>query len=140
MSGSLTVLLLDGNHEDREYYAERLRRSSPGFVVLQATTGGTGLAMCQTHAVDCVVLELDLSDMSGFEVLAKLVPHPRCPDIAVIILTRLYNPYVLDAAIKNGAQAALQKSMTSGDRLDQTVWKAVSAVPRTSNEPSHLTV
>lgn len=135
MSGSLTILLIDGNHQDRDYYAERFRQSSPDCVVLQATTGRTGLVMCQTQAVDCVVLELDLSDMSGFEVLAQLVPRPRHPEIAVIILTRLYNPYVLDAAIKNGAQAALQKSMTSGDMLDQTVLKAVSAIPKTSKEP-----
>ena len=140
MSGALTILLIDSNHEDRDYYAERLRRSSPDFVVLQATTGGIGLVMCQTQAVDCVVLELDLSDMSGFEVLAKLVSHPRRPEIAVIILTKLYNPYILDAAIKNGAHAALQKSMTSGDMLDQTVLKALSAIPRASKEPSQFTV
>jgi CheY-like chemotaxis protein len=140
MADSLTILLIDGNHHDREYYAERLRKSSPDVVVVQATTGRTGLVMCQTQVIDCVVLELDLPDMSGFEVLANLVPHPRQPQIPVIILTRLYNPYVLDAALKNGAQAALQKGPASGDLLDQTLLKAVSAIPRTSKEPSHLTV
>ncbi|HKY71989.1 MAG TPA: response regulator [Nitrospira sp.] len=140
MSGSLAILLIDGNHQDRDHYAELLRRSFPNCVVVQATTGRTGLVMCQTHAFDCVVLELDLSDMSGFEVLTKLVPRPQHPEIAVIILTRLYNPYVLDAAIKNGALATLQKSTASGDVLDQTVLKAVSAIPRTSKEPCHFTV
>ena len=38
--------------------------------------------------------------MSGFEVLVKLIPHAYHPEIAVVILTRLNNPYLLDAAIK----------------------------------------
>ena len=39
----------------------------------------------------------------------------------VVILTRLNNPYLLDAAIKNGAQAALPKSTASGDILNKTM-------------------
>lgn len=51
--------------------------------------------------------------------LAKLVPRTFRPEIAVIILTRLPNPFLLDLAIKNGAQAALQKTVGSGDLLEQ---------------------
>jgi len=75
-----------------------------------------------------VVLELDLPDMSGFEVLAKLVPRAYHPEIAVIILTRLPNPFLLDAAIKNGAQAALRKTFGSGDLLAPSILKAISKV------------
>jgi DNA-binding NarL/FixJ family response regulator len=132
LSGSLTILLIDGNDIDRDYYAERLRRSFPDYVLLQATTGRTGLVMCNSQAIDCVVLELDLPDMSGFEVLLKLVPHVYHPELPVIVLTRLSNPHLLDAALTNGAHAAFHKSMTSGDMLDQTILKAVSTIPRKS--------
>lgn len=140
MSGSSTILFIDANHQDRDYYAQRLRRSSPDSVVLQATTGRAALAICNNQAIDCVVLELDLPDMSGFEVLLKLVPRARHPEIAVIVFTRLTNPYLLDAAVGNGAQAALHKSKASGDILDQFILKAVSAVPRKRTEPSHFGV
>ena len=63
-----------------------------------------------------MVLEIDLPDLSGFEALAKLVPRAYHPEIAVIILTRLPNPFLLNA-IKNGAQVALQKTLGSGDLL-----------------------
>jgi len=115
MSGALTTLLIDGNHRDRQYYAERLRRSLPDSVVIQATTGQSGLVICNTQAVDCVVLELDLPDMSGFEVLLKLVPRVYRPEIAVIILTSFSNPQLLEAAIRNGAQASLRKDVASWD-------------------------
>ena len=66
--------------------------------------------------------------MSGLEVLAKLVPRFYHPEIAVIILTRLPNPFLLDLAIKNGAQAALQKTVGSGDLLAPSILRAISRV------------
>ena len=74
------------------------------------------------------MLEIDLPDMSGFEVLAKLVPRAYRPEIAVIVLTRLPNKFLLDLAIKNGAQATVQKTVGSGDLLEQSILKAISAV------------
>jgi DNA-binding NarL/FixJ family response regulator len=124
------ILLIDGDQIDREYYTQLLRVSSPEFVVLHATTGQSGLALCKRQPIDCVVLEIDLPDMSGFEVLLKLIPRVQHPEIAVVILTRLANQYLLEAATKNGAQAALYKSMTSGDILNRAVLKAVSTVQR----------
>jgi DNA-binding NarL/FixJ family response regulator len=122
------ILLIDGKQEDRDYYAQLLRISSPGFVVFHVMTGQAGLALCQRQPIDCVVLEIDLPDMSGFEVLLKLIPRVQHPEIAAVILTRLANPHLLQAAIKNGAQAALYKGMTSGDILNKAVLNAISIV------------
>ena len=77
-----------------------------------------------------MVLEIDLPDMSGFEVLARLVPRFYHPEIAVVILTRLPNPFLLDLAIKNGAQAAFSKTVGSGDLLAPSILTAISAVKR----------
>jgi PleD family two-component response regulator len=128
MSDAISVLLIDGNHKDRDYYAQRLHVSSPDYDVVQVATGQSGLDLCARQPIDCVILEIDLPDMSGFEVLAKLVPRARHPEIAVIVLTRLPNQFLLELAIKNGAQAAFCKPMTSGDILDKTVLKAISTV------------
>ena len=82
------------------------------------------------------MLELDLPDMSGFEVLLKLVARVYRPEIAVIVLTRIYNLGFLKAAVTNGAQAALFKSMASGDILEKTVLKAMASVQRHRKEPT----
>jgi DNA-binding NarL/FixJ family response regulator len=66
--------------------------------------------------------------MSGFEVLAKLVPRVYRPEMAVIVLTRLTNPFLLDLALKNGARAAFHKPLASGDILDTAIVKAISIV------------
>lgn len=136
MSPSPLILLIDDNQEDRDYFARRLLISSPDFKILHAATGQSGLALCQRHRFDCVVLELDLPDMSGFEVLINLVPRVHQPETAVIVLTRLANQYLLGAALKNGAQSALYKPMTTGDMLDKAILKAMSIVPKDGKSAS----
>src|SRR5690349_8990008 len=89
MSDAISILLIDGNDQDREYYAQRLLASSPDYDVVQASTGQSGLDLCARQPIDCVIVEIDLPDMSGFEILAKLVPRVRHPEIAVIVLTQL---------------------------------------------------
>ena len=68
--------------------------------------------------------------MSGFEVLAKLVPRTYRPEIAVVVLTRLPNRFLLDLAMKNGARAAFQKTVGIGDFLEESILKAIATVQR----------
>jgi DNA-binding NarL/FixJ family response regulator len=128
MSDATTVLLIDNDPHYRDYYAHRLHASSTNYDVVEAVSGQLGLNICARQPIDCVVLEIDLPDISGFEVLATLVPRAYRPEIAVIVLTRLPNPFLLDLAVKNGAQAAFQKTVGSGDLLEQSILKAISAV------------
>lgn len=130
MSKSPHILLIDPSHQDRDHYTQRLQTSSSDFVVLHAIDGQSGLDLCSRQLVDCVVLELDLPDISGFEVLLKLVPFPQYPKIPVIILTHIANQYLLEAAIKNGAQAALYKSMSSEEVLPQVILRAMATVQK----------
>src|SRR6188768_1055532 len=102
MSDATTVLLIDDDPQYREYYAQRLHSSLANYDVVEARTGRSGLDTCARQPIDCVVLELDLPDMPGFDVLAKLISRPYRPEIAVIILTRFPNQFLLELAIKNG--------------------------------------
>ena len=137
MSDATTVLLIDDDPHYRVYYAQRLHASSSHYDVVEAVTGRSGLDICARQPIDCVVLELDLPDMSGFEVLARLVPRAYHPEIAVIVLTRLPNPFLLDVAIKNGAQATLSKALGSGDLLAPYIRKAISVVKLINRPTTH---
>ena len=130
MSDAISILIIDGDHHDREYYAQRLEKCSPDYDVVQAETGQYGLDLCARQPITCVVLEIELPDMSGFQILTKMVPRVFHPEIAVVVLTRLPNQFLLDLAIKNGAQAALYKAITSGDILDKAILKAIATVER----------
>jgi len=124
----LSVLLIDSKDTDRNYYGDRLKTCSSDYVIFHAASGKAGLSVCDTVSIDCVVLEIDLADMSGFEVLVPLVSRP--PRIPVVVLTHLTNPFILDLALKNGALAALCKNATPGDVLDKTILRVASTVER----------
>jgi DNA-binding NarL/FixJ family response regulator len=130
------VLIIDPHIEDREYWAERLSNSSNDYVVLKAESGAEGLAICRSQRVDCIVTELSLPDMSGFQMLIDLVPRAYRPDMAVIMLARLKLDSMVSLARTNGAQAYLVKSQISGDDLDQAVRKAIATVGPSKNRQS----
>jgi DNA-binding NarL/FixJ family response regulator len=98
--------------------------------VVEAATGNAGLHLFHSQLFDCVVLELDLPDMSGFEVLVKVVSDVYHPEVAVIILTQSTNRSILELSLKTGAQAALHKTTTSADVLNTAIMNAISTVQR----------
>jgi len=81
------------------------------------------------------VLEIDLPDMSGFQVLEYLVWNASHPQMAVVVLTGLSNESFLELALKNGAQAALQKRTPSADTLEESILKAIPTVKQ--NQERH---
>lgn len=124
------MLFIDGHDIDRHYYAQRLKAACPDLLIYEAASGKTGLELYYANLIDCVVLELGLPDMSGFEVLAKLVPVARAPEVPVIVLTKLTSLALLQVARLNGAQAILQKDTASGDDLEKAVLKAMATVQK----------
>ena len=63
---STTILFIDHHDTDRQVWVQRLRICSSDYVVLEASTGKEGLAICRSQRVECVISELTLPDMSGF--------------------------------------------------------------------------
>lgn len=72
----LSILIVDSYDEDRYEVAEELAQLSPHYILHRAASGRTALEFLASHFVDCVLLELDLKDMSGFEVYTPLY-RPR---------------------------------------------------------------
>ena len=125
-SRTATVVLIDPNNEDRQYHSERLEISSKDYTVLEATNAERGLALCDSDRVDCVVMELHLPDMSGFQVLMRLNPITRHLQIPVVALSHFILPSIAEVAKKLGAQSYLIKSQVSGDDLDRAIQKAIA--------------
>ena len=130
-----TVLFVDGNKVNRQHWRQRLYISSPDYLILEADSGAAGLHICQSQRVDCVVTEHNLPDMSGFELLVKLVPRPTRPSIAVIMLSHVTLSSMATLALHSGAQGFLIKSRISGDDLDRAIQKAIAVVGSTRKEP-----
>lgn len=85
---------------------ERLLRSA-GFEVRTFASGTAFLLAVQTHPVDCVVLDLHMSEMNGFEVQATLMRTGRW--LPIIIMTGHDTPDSRARALAGGAVEYLLK-------------------------------
>src|SRR5437868_13408708 len=101
---STSVLFIDGNDIDRAYFAEGVKCCFPDYLILEAKDGASGLDLYRrSERIDCAVLELDLPDRSGFEVVVDLVHRVRRPKVAVMVLTGLPARGMWELARRNGA-------------------------------------
>jgi CheY-like chemotaxis protein len=126
-SSSLTVLIVDDEEEELRYWGDLVRNLGKNYTVLTALDRESAHAICREHRVDCVLLDLDMPE-SGFDLLLELVPDPKQPPIAVVVLTRLVYPTLCEIAKLHGAQDWLVKHQTSAELLDTAIQRAVLAV------------
>ena len=105
--------MIDDNPEELESWSKLLEETSSQYSILKAQTVRAGLDLCQYQKVHCVVLDLDMDDSSGFEVLFNLIPDRKRPGMAVVVLTRLKQPSLHETVLYHGAQACLVKQNTA---------------------------
>jgi len=82
MKPDLRLLIVDDNVATR--YALRRRLGAHGFEVLEAGTGGEGLALIRDEQVDALILDVNLPDMSGFDIVRLLREDSRTALLPVI--------------------------------------------------------
>jgi FixJ family two-component response regulator len=78
-----TLLIVDDDASIRESLADRL--SASGYRTLQASDGRQGVDVARSEYPDCVLLDIQMPELGGLEVLAVL--KSEFPELPVIILT-----------------------------------------------------
>jgi|CXWL01.1.fsa_nt_gi PAS domain S-box-containing protein len=79
------ALVIDDEASARDMVQRSLTRL--GFDVRGAGLGKEGLQLAVTAAPDVIVLDINLPDMSGWDVLTALAAAPECACIPVVILS-----------------------------------------------------
>jgi len=80
-----TILVVDDSETNRLLIRHLFE--DPEYRVLEAADGSQGLAVAQAERPDCILLDVVMPGLSGFEVLERLQADPRTREIPVIILT-----------------------------------------------------
>jgi len=89
--------------------------------IVTATTGAQALTLMGKTNCDCVVLDLSLPDMSGFEVLEKMRVERELADIPVVVFTGRQLSPEEDAKLHSMARSIVVKGVESPERLlDET--------------------
>lgn len=82
MNRDIRLLIVDDNVATR--YALRRRLERHGYAVLEAGTGSDGLALIESEALDALILDVNLPDMSGFDIVRLLRADPGTALLPVI--------------------------------------------------------
>jgi CheY-like chemotaxis protein len=84
-------------------------------------TGAEALEAVTKEPFDCVVLDLRLPDMTGFEVLERLGERPNLNDLPVVVFTGKELSPAEDARLHSLARSVVVKGVESPERLlDET--------------------
>jgi HAMP domain-containing protein/CheY-like chemotaxis protein/signal transduction histidine kinase len=98
-----------------------------------ASTGSQALAAIEEQSFDCVVLDLRLPDMSGFEILERFRDTPSLSDLPVVVFTGKDLSPEEDARLHLLARSVVVKGVESPERLlDETalfVHRVVTDMP-----------
>jgi HAMP domain-containing protein/CheY-like chemotaxis protein len=113
------LLVVEDNAAERLGITQLLGHEDIDIVAVE--TGAEALARLRSEEIDCVVLDLRLPDMSGFDVLSQLREEASLADVPVVVFTGRELSPEEDAQLHTMARSVVVKGVESPERLlDET--------------------
>ena len=114
-SPRLRLLIIDDHPLFRKGAAQIIAMADEFTLVGEASGGVAGIEMARRHKPDVILLDLNMRDMSGLEVLATL--REDLPDTRIVMLTVSDEASDLVGALRAGADGYLLKEMEPEELL-----------------------
>lgn len=102
------ILIVEDDEFLSKMYAAKL--DLEGFQVTEAATGLQGLKAVEKDKPDLILLDLNLPEMDGFEVLKRIKEAENTRDIPVLVLTNYAQKDNIDKCLNLGASDYLIKA------------------------------
>jgi CheY-like chemotaxis protein len=130
--GKKSALVLSIDDDPNALELLELVLKNEGYRLTTARSGGAGLKLAKTFKPDIVTLDVLMTDMDGWDVLAALKANPETREIPVVMLT------IVDEATRGYALGAAEYLMKPIER--DTLLTALSRVAGNKRKPSVLLV
>ena len=114
---TIKILVAD-DHEIVRAGLKRIFANTDIRIVAEASSGKAALAMARKHAVDAVLLDVDMPDMDGPTTLGRLKGDH--PDLPVLMFSDHDNSKIVARSVALGAAGYLPKRIDS-ERLIMAV-------------------
>ena len=101
------VLIVDKQPKELAYLERQLTMA--GFAVRYTRTGAGAIRNVEEHAPDVMIIEIDLSDMSGTDVIRIIRENPARALIPIIAISAL--PHMKDRCLDVGCDQFMQKPL-----------------------------
>jgi len=109
------ILVVDDEAEIRE--GLELLLNSEGYSVTTAETGEAGLGRLEEQPLDLVLLDVNLPDRNGIDLLREI--RERAPGLPVVLITAYGSIEMARSAFKSGAQDYITKPWSNDELLAQ---------------------
>ena len=103
-----TLLYIEDNLSNLRLI-EHILENQPQIKLISAMEGGPGVDLALEHSPDLVLLDLNLPDISGFEVLQRLRREPRTIGTPVVVVSADATARQIDRLMTAGATEYLVK-------------------------------
>ncbi|HEX2679190.1 MAG TPA: hybrid sensor histidine kinase/response regulator, partial [Polyangiales bacterium] len=107
MADQPKILVIDDNAENRALAQSTLEDEDCSVVL--AAGGAEGLRLFEAERPDCVLLDVRMPGMDGFEVCARLRELPDGADVPIVFLTAQRDVDTFDRALRAGGDDFLTK-------------------------------
>ncbi len=124
MPPPIKILIIDDAPEMSRFYVHALTKA--GFQVLVAESAMKGILKIQGENPSVVLMDLQLPDRSGMEVLKFIRSHDETKNIPVVMFSGSATKQVIEEAIALGANAFVLKGMIT---VKQMVDKITALLP-----------
>jgi len=131
------VLIVDDDPLDRAMLRDLLSSRGGRFEVLEAETAESALDMVDHSNVDCVVLDYNLPDCDGVELVRVLRNDPIERQLGIVLTTGLGNEGVATEAFRAGVDTYLRKDTVTRDDLRDAVAMAAEAARQRRAQGTH---
>ena len=111
-----TILVVDDSPTIRRMVRTALAPLA-GVTFVEAGSGLHAIETLAAHEVSAVVLDLNMPDMHGLDVLRFLRSHQQYRDLPVMILTTHGDDSSRETALAAGATAYMTKPFSPGDLI-----------------------
>jgi signal transduction histidine kinase len=121
------ILLVDDSEPDRTLYRRYLgKHAGPERLeISEAASGEEARAQFVALRPDCVLLDYNLPDTDGLELLAELLQLAPAESVCVVMITGGGNETLAVRALNGGALDYLVKQQFDQELLFKTVWHAI---------------
>lgn len=117
MPESITILNVEDNPENRTL-ARRLLEAS-GYKVLEAESAQRALELVNSQPIDLVLMDINMPDVDGYTLTARLKSQPAFHNIPIVALTANVMKGDRERSLQAGCDGYIEKPIDVDRFIDQ---------------------
>ena len=101
------ILIVEDNEKNMKLVRDILRHN--GHATLEAATGGEGVRLALTEQPDLILMDIQLPDIDGIEVLRRIRENPTLDAVPVVAVSASVMPDDQQKIVNSGFDAFITK-------------------------------